>query len=93
MEKALGNAFRQFYELGKSGKWCCLNISFDYNYVLDITLVEAERNKKNPKHGPTIHVSTCELDSIADIIVLLDKAIVAAKEYEEKNKCGSTKKN
>jgi len=53
-------AMEVFQKLRESGKWCCLNISSDYHYIYDVTLIAEDRHK-NAKHEPTIRASSEEL--------------------------------
>lgn len=45
-------------ELRNSGRWCCVKIMSDYNYVWDVVLYEAY--PRNDEHKPTIRSGSHE---------------------------------
>lgn len=82
MSKELGKAFSEFYKLGASDKWCCLNISFDYNYVAYISLIPSGYNRKG-KHEPVVDIQSTEIDTEKGMIEFLKRAVTIAKLYEK----------
>lgn len=71
-----------FEELRRSGKYCCLDISSDYNCVWDVNLKTAE-HQGNPEHKTTVHASSESLPLAICIAALKTKDIDIKKELKD----------
>jgi len=85
----LGKAFKEFYKLGKSGFWCCIELDFDHNYTAYIIMIPSSFSRgyfnPNQPHEPTISIQTDKVDT-KGMISFLKKAVKEAKKYEKKVK-------
>ena len=85
MTPELGAAYQEFYKLGASGFWCCIDLSLDYNYAAYISLTPAERGE-NAKHEVAVNVQSCEINTDEGMIKFLNLAVKEALKYERENR-------
>jgi hypothetical protein len=74
------SAMEVFTKLRNSGKWCCLKIDSDYNFIWYVKLTRTELKDENPNHDTTIWEQDEESLPLA-----ICRAALKAVEYEEKS--------
>ena len=70
-------AMSLFQHLRESGKWCCLKIEADYNFVWDVKLTPAQ---DDPDDGEYVHEPTIIIGGQGELPLAICKAAILAEE-------------